>query len=625
MKSIGAVELQRRLLRVNLTTGEITSEMLDEKLVRDYFGGAGLGAKLLYDEVKPTVEAFDSENRLIITTGLATGTNVPGAAMYNVCTKGPLTNLAASAQANGYFGFRLKQAGYSTIIVEGKSEQWKYLIVNNGEAELRDAEHLVGKNTFEAEKIIKDEIGGKNSSVITIGVGAENLVRYANMQCDEGHFASSNGPGAVMGSKKLKGIAAFGEYKIEPAKPNEFKNSVKDFVQTILNAPPAIGLSQFGTGMLIPIAYKIGYLPTRNLSKYDWPENVVYDAVAMKKNQAFEFRKNPCFACTIGHCKDMVFKEGKYEGLVVDEPEYEGWQAFSGLIGVTDLAESAMLNRLNDELGLDLKEMGYTLAWAIECFENGYITKTDTDGLELTWGNVEAIRQLMMKIAKREGFGDKLAEGVMRASKMFGGPAEDCAVYCKRGAAPHIHDPRGNYSVALGQLISENGSIYGAADRSPNPEFGYNEPLSFTESVAHPILLARGVPKTAFLDCFMMCNFVAVSIPNMMKCLNDLTGWNMTDKEAMRAGKRMACVARAFNIRHGATAEDDNLSKRLLDPVMDGPNKGKALGPIIEEAKRKYYKEMGWNEETSYPLPETLEDLNLDFVIEDLYNVSTAS
>jgi len=269
--------------------------------------------------------------------------------------------------------------------------------------------------------------------------------------------------------------------------------------------------------------------------------------------------------------------------------------------------------------------MGYTLAWAIECYEKGYITKEDTDGLELTWGNVDAIRQLMIKIAKREGFGNILAEGVMRASKMFGGPAQECAVYCKRGAAPHIHDPRGNYSVALAQLVSENGSIYGAVDRSPKPELGHNEPLSYTESELHPILLARGVPKTAFFDCYMMCNFVGVSMPHMMDCLNALTGWEMTIDEAMTVGKRMATMARAFNLRHGATAEDDNLSKRLLDPVKDGPNKGKALGPIIAEAKRKYYREMGWNEETSYPLPETLRALGLDFIIKDLYGEGSVS
>ena len=619
MVNINAIELARKVLRVNLTTGKITSELLNEEMVKDYIGGAGLGIRLLYDEVKPGIEAFDEENRIIITTGLATGTTVPGASLFNICTKGPITNLLASAQANGYFGFRLKQAGFSTIIIEGKSDVWKYLVVEDGKAELKDAEHLVGKNTFETEKMMKEEVGGAKSSAITIGVGGENLVRFAALQSDEGHFAASNGPGAVMGSKKLKGILAFGEYKIEAVQPEEFKAAVKEFVKLIVSAPPAVGLGQLGTGMLIPIAYKMGYLPTKNLSEYDWPENEKYGAGAVKQDPAFEFKKHNCYACAIGHVKDMCFKEGRYKGRVIDEPEYEGWQAFSGLIGVTDVAETAMLNTLNDELGLDLKEMGYTLAWAIECYEKGYLTKEDTDGLELNWGNVEAIRNLMTKIATRDGFGDKLAEGVMRASRIYGGLAADAAVYCKRGAAPHIHDPRGNYSVALAQMLGENGSIWGAADRSPNPEFGYNEPVSFTESVVHPILVARGVPKVAFLDSYMMCNFVGMSIPHMMKCLSALTGWNMKEEDAMDVGRRMATLARAFNIRQGATAEDDTLSKRLLDPVKDGPNKGKALGPIVAEARRKYYQELGWNEETSYPLPETLKGLKLEFIIEDLY------
>jgi aldehyde:ferredoxin oxidoreductase len=380
-----------------------------------------------------------------------------------------------------------------------------------------------------------------------------------------------------------------------------------------------MGLSQFGTGMLIPIAYKIGYLPTRNLSKYDWPQNEIYDNVKLKKNPAYEFKKNPCFACPIGHCKDMIFKEGKYKGKVIDEPEYEAWQGFSGLIGVTDVDETAMLATLNDELGLDLKEMCYTLAWAIECYEKGYLTKKDTDGLELTWGNVEAIRELMHKIALREGFGAILAEGVMRASKRYGGPAADCAVYCKRGAAPHIHDPRGNYSVALAQAFGENGSIYGAVDRSPNPEMGYPEGVPFTDSEAHPILLARGTWKVAFQDIYMICNFAAINYPLMFECLNALTGWNVDEEEGKQMGYRMATLARAYNILQGAKAEEDTLSKKLLDPIADGPNKGKSLGLVIDDARKKYYKEMGWNEETSYPLPETLRKYDLEYVMKDLY------
>ncbi|MDF2615650.1 MAG: aldehyde:ferredoxin oxidoreductase [Sedimentibacter sp.] len=624
VKSINALELSRKLLRVNLTTGKITSEVLDEEIIKQYIGGAGLGYKLLFDMVTKDIEPFDAENPIILTTGLATGTTIPGTSLFNICTKGPITNLSVSAQANGYFGLRLKQSGYSTVVIEGKSEGWKYLSIENGTAVLKDAEHLVGKNSLEAEILMKEELGEKNSSAMTIGIGGENLVRFANVQSDGGHFASSNGPGAVMGSKKLKGIIVYGDYKVEAAKHDEFIEAVKEYNKLILDAPPAKGLSQLGTGMLIPIAYKIGYLPIRNLSEYNFPQYVDFDAAVVKKNPSFEFKKNSCYACPIGHCRDMIFKEGPYEGRVVDEPEYEGWQAFSGLIGVTDVAEAAMLNRLNDELGLDLKEMGYTLAWAIECYEKGYLTKEETDGLELNWGNVSSIRNLMMKIARREGFGNKLAEGVMRASKMYSDAAADCAVYCKRGSAPHIHDPRGNYSVAIGQLISENGSIWGEANRAPNPEFGYCENVPYTEVKAHPVLVARGAPKVAFRDCFMICNFVGFSIPHMMKCLNALTGWNMNEDDAITVGKRMITLARAFNILQGAAAEDDNLSKRLLDTVQDGPNKGKAIGPHVEEIKRRYYKELGWNEETSYPLPETLSILNLEFAAEKLYDTSTA-
>lgn len=616
---IKATELAAKVLRVNMTTGTITEEVIDDKKLRAYVGGAALGGRILYEEVPAGVAPFDPENRFIVTTGVATGTTIPGTCMFNICTKGPITELAASAQGNGYFGLRLKESGFSTIIVEGQAASWQYLVIADGKAELRDASELVGMNTFETEQAVKETLGDKKASVLTIGLGGENLVRYGTVQSDMGHFASSNGPGSVMGSKKLKAIAAYGDYKIEAVRPDEMRDSIKTFVKAIMDSPPGKGLSQLGTGLLIPIAHKIGYLPIKNLSVYDFPEYVEYDAAKMKQNPDFEFKKNSCFACPIGHCRDMTIKTGRHAGMTVDEPEYEGWQAFSGLIGVTDIAETAMLNRLNDELGLDLKEMGYTLAWAIECFERGLLTLEDTDGLSLTWGNVEAIRTLMNKIATRDGFGAILAEGVMRASQQFSQEAQDCAVYCKRGSAPHIHDPRGNYSVAFAQMFSENGSIYGAANRAPNPENGFDGPVPYVESEAHPILLAKGTPRVAFFDSYMMCNFVGVDVPMMMDCFNHLTGWEMSIEEAMTVGSRMANVARAFNIRHGAKAEEDTLSKRLLDPVKDGPVAGASLGAVVEQAKVKYYRTMGWNETTSYPLVETLQGLGLEDVAEELY------
>jgi len=621
MPSISAVEIAGKFLRVDMTTGKITEEQYDETTVRQFLGGTGLGAKIMYDEVGPEVKPFDPENLLIFSTGIATGVTAPGTCLFGVQTKGPLTGLFGASQANGYFGLRLKQAGFGGIIVQGKSDTWKYLYIENGKAELRDAEFLVGKTTFETEDALKEIAGTKKSSVACIGQGGENLVYYAGIEADKGHVASSNGPGAVMGSKKLKAIIAFGDYKIEPADPAAFKENVKTLMQKIHESPPGKMLNKLGTQSLVPIAYKLGYLPIKNLSTYDFPEYVSYDAAVMKQQPEYEFKNEPCYSCPIAHCNQMTIKEGKYAGQKIDEPEYEGWQAFSGLIGVTDIPESAMMNTYVDATCIDLKETGYTIAWAIECYEKGIITKADTDGLELTWGNVPEIWKLLDAIVYRKGaFGNLLADGLYRAAHKFGEAAVNCAVYCKKGQAPHIHDPRGNWGVLFAQSVSDASNMYASTDRSPNPALGYETPIPMRESKAHPYLISMGTRKNQFNDSFMTCFFVFTNLKDTLSFMNPLIGWDMTEEEALNVGQRIAALLRAYNIRHGLTPADDIMSPRLRKAPEDGPiADGLGIGDTWEEMKKVYYKDMGWDPETSKPLPETLKKLGIEYVAKDLY------
>ena len=597
MCSISAIELARKFLRVDMTTGKITTELLDEGMMREYLGGSCLGARLIYDEVKPGVKPLDPENRVIITTGIMTGTNAPGTSLFNVTTKGTLTNLAASSQANGFFGVRLKQAGFGGIIIQGKSPIWKYLLIENGHAELRDAQQLLGKTTFETEALLKETIDSKKVSVACIGPAGENLVKFAAIEADGGHFASTNGTGCVMGSKKLKAIVAYGDYKVEPAHPEQFKEVVKACVNSCVSSPMGTGISALGTSMIHTPYYKLGALPIKNLSSHEFLQYEIFDGTAIKQNPAFEFKKEPCYACPLGHCKEVTIKEGVHAGKKVEEPEYEGYAAFGCNLGITDVVESVMLSTLNDELGMDLKECTFTLSWAMECYEKGYITKTDTGGLELTWGNVEVVRKLLPMIANREGFGDLLAEGVMRASNKYGGEAAKCAVYCRNGIAPHVHDPRALWSLNFTQAVSDSGSIIGSVpDLGPNPELGYPMPIPPRESEEHPIALSRVVRKNQFNDSLMTCSFCYTSMPELAACLNALTGWDMPVEEAFSIGEKTVTLLRSFNIRHGATPENDTLSTRLLDAPLDGPVAGDTIRPVLEKMKFKYYGAMGWDE-----------------------------
>jgi len=603
-----------RILRVDLSTENISIEPLDDSILRKFVGGAGLGARYLYDEVPSGVEWSDPENRLLFFSGPFGGTRYAGSGMIAVVSKGPMTNMAGSSQANGFFGTYLKFSGFDGVVIQGKATEWKYLRIHDGTAELCDARDLVGKDTLETEDAVRDKLD-KQCSIYGIGPAGENLVRYSAIFGDHGHVAAHNGLGAVMGSKKLKAIVAErGQWKTEVADPDHHTRAVKDFAQQFHKMQHP--LFQYGTADLVGLAKKLGWLPVKNYTTSDFPEFEKFTGEAIRKN--FKTKSTPCWACRKGHTCSIQIQEGPYAGFEGEEPDYEGVAAMGSLIGLTDPATTIYLCNQVDRLGMDINESGYVIAWLMECYEKGYLKKTDLDGLEMNWGNGEAVLEMLKKIACRDGCGDLLAEGVKRASEKFGSEAATCAVYTMKGASPRTHDHRANWPELIDTCLSNTGTIE-VTGGAPKPEELGLEPVKDpSDPIQVSTMNAKLNGKGQFLDSLPLCRFCMMDFKSPIEALNIITGWDMDIAEAADVGRRIVNQFRAFNFRHGLTKEMEAPSIRYGSTPTDGPAEGKAIMPQWDALRRTYYEEMGWDPETGKPLPDTLKKLGLQELIPDL-------
>lgn len=613
-----------KILRVDLTNEKITEESLpDEATLRKYIGGTGLGIKMMYDEVPAGLDWSDPDNRLIWTTGPLTGTKGPGSGTYTVATKGPLTNYFVASQSNGFFGTRQKQAGYDGIIVQGKAKRWVYLSIIDGVAELCDASHLLGKDAWDTEEILKKETGAK-SAVSCIGPAGENLVKYATICSDKGHIASTNGCGCVMGSKKLKAIVVKGNAQIPVYDPDQFSDLVKEWWKQCDDTIWGMLLPTMGTNGQFASAHTLGTLPVRNYTTSVFPTADKFNGDNLRKY--YKGKPKPCWSCRLAHCQKMEIQSGPHKGAVVEEPEYEVTAAFSSMIGNNDDVDGAVwLGHVNDRLGMDAKEQAAVMGLVIECYEKGLLSKEDTGGLEMTWGNVEAVEAMMHKIATREGFGDQLADGVMRAAEAIGGEAPNFAVYTHKGNAPHVHDDRGMWNIAFSMAVSDMGSIPAGdmgdvgdmldtvGDNFLDPERAFDAEY-IPKSQA--IMFRRGY----FIDCLGICMFVAgVKFTLIAETLNAVTGWDITWQECAEVGERVMNMMRAFNVKNGLSRADNCLSPRILEPPVDGPAKGMSIAPKLDQMLDDYYDALGWDRDGK-PLPETLTRLGLKNVAKELSN-----
>jgi len=594
-----------KILRVDLSSGKLVTEEPPENFYRQYFGGEGFIGYFLLKELPKGVEPLSPANKLIFAAGPMTGVPAGGCGRHSVGGKSPLTGGYGEADSGGYWGAELKMAGFDAIIVEGKAEKPVYLFVRDGEAQIKDARHLWGMKALECQNAIREELADPNIKVALIGPGGENLVRFACVMNDLDAAAGRTGMGAVMGSKNLKAVACRGHQRVSLADPSV----VKEIARWIRDNTPITlkGMRDFGTSRLIPALNSSGGLPTRNfqLGSIEGADKVSGQAMA----DTILVNRRACFACPV-QCKREVKVDEPY---VVDPryggPEYETIASLGTDCDITDLKAIAKGGELVNAYGLDSISCGATIAFAMECFENGLLTTKDTGGIDLRFGNASAMLQMVEQIALRQGFGNTLAEGTARASKKIGSASEEFAMHIKGQELP-MHEPRWKQGMGVGFSMSPTGAdhchnIHDSAYTEITPSLemlnavGILEPLPLVDlSPAKVRLLKYYSEFIHFLNCAVCCYFVMalglVGFDRITQLVRSVTGWDTTFFELLKVGERSANLARVFNFREGFTIQDDDMPQRFFAPHGSGPLKA-ALDPeAFQKAKETYYGMVGW-------------------------------
>ncbi len=602
------------ILRVDLTKSRISTEPLKEDDLKNYIGGSGLASRIIYNELNQFISPPSPDNILVFMTGPLTGTASPSCGRYCVCTKSPLTGLWAEAHAAGFWGPELKFAGYDGIIVEGVANQPVYLSVIDGQAELRDASRLWGKDTYSTEELLKKELGDPNVRVASIGQAGEQGVLFASIMNDYGRAAGRCGVGTVMGSKRLKAIAVRGtEIKVIPAAKNEMLNEfLRRIYVTIRSHPTAQIYASYGTDGIMSMMHEYGDVPIKYFTKGSWPqgvEKICGEAMAksiLKKQWA-------CYRCIIacGRHVTVHASDGEREGA---GPEYETCASLGSLCMNSDLNLIAEGNELCNRYGMDTISAGSVIAFAMECYEKGLISAEDTGGLKLPWGDRKAIIGLLNKIGTNTEFGAVLAKGVREACKKIGKGSHDFALHVKGLEIP-MHDPRAFKGLGLQYATSHRGAchlrglVYQIEQGERMPDIGIHKRYErqTTDDKAFPVIAVQNWHDV--LDSLIMCKFAIVPPASVLSMLNMVTGWEMKLDELIKVGERTYNLKRAFNLRCGATRRDDTLPKRFLEePLADGGSKGEVVE--LEAMLNKYYELRGWDE-NGIPTREKLVDLNL--------------
>ncbi len=614
-----------RILEVDLTSGKISQTSVDDETLRKFIGGSGLAAKLFLDRVSPQVEPLSPRNTLFIMTGPLQGTNLPGAGRFNVSAKSPLTNIWGEGNCGGTFGPELKFAGWDGVIIEGASDRPVYLFIDDDKVEIRDAADLWGKDAYETTDMLTDKIGGgRKVRVLAIGQAGENLVKYAAMIHDKADAIGRCGLGAVMGSKKLKVVVVRGTAKASIAMPEDYNKARRAALDVIKDSMVAQSLHSMGTDAGLPLGMMTGDVPSKNWSLGENLEGS--EALGGPAySEQYLARTHACYACPIA-CKRVVHvKEGPYKGEEQAGPEYETCCTFGTLIMNNDLAAVIKINEMCNRYGLDTISCGSTIAFAIDCFENGLITENDTEGIKLSWGDMESIFKVVEKIARREGFGDTLAEGTRAAAKKIGKNASDFAVEVKGLEAP-MHDPRGYHGMGLAYAMSNRGAChmqhmayFVEQGQVVYPEIvGLQEDYDgqASEGKAEMTMISENLGMVCSSAVFCVFVMACLKVNDLVEFLRTTTGFDYSLDELMECGERVWLLKRGLNNLMGVTAADDRLPKKILTPVNEGAAAGSV--PDIELMRKEYY-ELRKFSANGYPSREKLEDVGLSDLARRLY------
>lgn len=595
-----------KILFVDLSTGEIKEEKPDEELYRDFLGGYGLGARILFSRQKPGVDPLGPENMLGFVTGPLTGTSTPLGNRYMVVSKSPLTGGWGDANSGGDFGPYLKFSGYDAVFFTGVSSKPVYLLIRDGKAELKDASHIWGKDTVQTEDLIQEE-QGNNIKIVCIGPSGEAMSLISCIVNDKGRVAGRAGLGAVMGSKKLKAVAVYGTIKVPIANEQEIAKLRKEGLDSIKTSAfvqrmqKGGGTSAFTDGMILR-----GEAPVKNwagVGNIDFPT-----ATELSGDKVLELmeKKYACWRCPIG-CGGIM-KEGteyKYPAGT-HKPEYESEAAFGSMCLNDNLESIIMASDICNRYGFDTISAGATIAFAIECYENGIITKEDTGGVELTWGNHKAIVDITEKMAKREGLGAVLADGTKVAAERIGKGSEKYAVHVG-GQEPAMHDPKNSPRFATGYMM----------DAAPGRH---------TQGGAEQVEGIEQKNKNIYCQAYNsagLCMWITtcVSDATIAEYLTAVTGYDYNLDRLLETGEKISNIRQAFTVREGINPLErkESVSGRFLGnpPLKEGPLAGKSVD--IDTRLAEYLKAMDWDTKTGKPSKKKLQQLGMDDVAAELW------
>jgi aldehyde:ferredoxin oxidoreductase len=626
--------LTRKVAYIDLTTGNSETRLIPIEVRRKYIGGRGLDMYLLYNHTKAGVDPLGPDNVALISAGLLVGTLASASARTHVGGKSPLTGYVGSANVGGFFGPEMRLAGFDHLVIKGKAEKPVYLWIHDGEIEIRDAEHIWGTDSRETQSLIRQELGDDDIQSLCIGQAGENLVKYACIRTSIKNSAGRTGIGAIWGSKNLKAVAARGMMDINIAHPIQALEYNKEIIDQVVSAKVSKTMQKLGTPFIWGVTNSTGLVRTRN---FQLNQLVNADDIEPESLEEDMVGTAGCFGCQV-HCRGKyIIKEGEYKGTYDEGPEYTSQGAFGSEVGCTSKNTVLVGNHLVNYYGMDNLETGSMISWAMELYEKGILTQKDTDGLDLSWGNDEAVIELVHKIAKREGIGDILADGPMEAAKRIGKESEKFLVHVKGMSNLHS-DERPTPALALNIAVSSRGSDHlrgrPAIDLYHLPEkvlrgiysnpIPYDGPLTSDyrdyEGKSWQVMWQEHLDQA--VDCLGICKYHTIFLgPNMpayeewVKLIYLNTGLAFSAEEIYRAGERGYNMERLFNIREGLTRDDDQLVDRYHDeptplglPVVRGRSIDRDKFKVMID---EYYRHHGWDT-NGVPTKKKLEELGLD-------------
>jgi len=611
-----------RYLRVDLKEGSCSDFTINDSLLRQFIGGSALGAKLYFDGYPLTADPLAPENPLFVMTGPMVGSGFPGTSRFAVCAKSPLTGIWGESACGGTFGPELKKAGYDGIVITGLAEKPVSLFIVEGEARLLDAADLWGRDTYETTDLLKK--GDPGLKVLAIGPAGENLVRFAAIGNDKGHFVGRTGLGAVMGSKRLKAICVRGSGKLEKADETRYREIHKAALLEIKESALAGSLRAMGSDANMDIGMINGDVPVKN-----WSVGEDFDLSAALSgptlSETYLTRAHACTHCPVA-CKRVVrVPDGPYRTEEGPGPEYETCGTFGTMIMNRDLAGVIKANELCNRYGMDTISCGSAIAWAMELFEKGVLTAKDTDGLDLTWGNMAAVLELLPRIARREGFGGLLAEGSLAAARKVGGDAVDAVVHVKGLDLP-MHDPRGFHGMGLAYMMSNRGACHLQHAVLATEQGMASWPQLFPMKDDYRGTTSEGKAELVFHsenygilgNSLSICHYLTDCLkPETIRdAFNAITGFGYSFADLMVCGARDWTFKRGINNLLGVTEKDDVLPKRIMTPLKEGAGAGSV--PDMERLKREYYALRGLDER-GVPREDKLMELGLAELRERLY------